>query len=121
MRVRDNVLPLFIYILDIYSTLFVAQAISKAEARAPSRLACTPSRLGLYSKLPKGSTLCLKVPPLLCDNFLEASRTKTNTVIYNQGLILGLNCMLKGYVHDTSTKKKHMFLSISPQPQIINL
>jgi hypothetical protein len=31
--------------------------------------------IGLYSKSPKGGTLCLKVPTPLCDNFLEASRT----------------------------------------------
>jgi hypothetical protein len=97
--------------------LTCGQAISKAVAWASSYLACTPSYLkampwgpsclaytpswlGLHSKLPKGGTLSLKVPPLLCDNFLEVSRTKANTVIYNQGLNLGLNRMLKGYLHD---------------------
>jgi hypothetical protein len=63
-------------------------------------LACTPSQFGLYSKLSQGGTLYLKVSPPLCNNFLEAFRTKTNTVIYNQGLNLELNCMLKGYVRD---------------------
>jgi hypothetical protein len=69
-------------------------------AWAPSRLACTPSRLGLYSKLPKGGTLCLKELPPLCNNFLEVSKTKANTIIYNQGLNLRFNHMLKGYVRD---------------------
>jgi hypothetical protein len=69
-------------------------------ASASSRLTCTPNRLGLYSKLPKGGTLCLKVSPPLCDNFIEVSRTKANTIIYNQGLNLKLNRMFKGYVRD---------------------
>jgi hypothetical protein len=64
-------------------------------------LAYTPSRIGLYSKLPKGGTLCPKVLPPLCDNFLKASRTKINTVIYNQELNLRLNRMLKGYIRGT--------------------
>jgi hypothetical protein len=46
--------------------------------------------------------LCLKVPPLLCINFLEVSRTKANIVIYNHGLNLGLNRMFKGYVRDNA-------------------
>jgi hypothetical protein len=54
-------------LFSLYPKLFKGCALSC--------LACIPSRLGLNSKLPKGSTLCLKVPPPLCDNFLEASTT----------------------------------------------
>jgi hypothetical protein len=76
MNIQRRLDLLSIYTLDIYSTLLAAQAISKVVAWASSRLACTPNRLGLYSKLPKGSSFCLNVPPLLCDNFLEAFRTQ---------------------------------------------
>ena len=103
-RVRDNVPQLSIYILNIHSTLFVTQAISKAVAWASSLLSLhsklskgyalrskTSLRrwlgpqiawlalqvdLALYSKLPKGGTLYLKVPPPLCDNFIEALELK---------------------------------------------
>jgi hypothetical protein len=47
-RVRNNVPRLFIYTLDIYSTLLVAQAIYKVVAWASSYWACIPSYLKLY-------------------------------------------------------------------------
>jgi hypothetical protein len=47
--------------------------------------------------------LCLKVPPPLCNNFLEVFRTKTNTVIYNQELNLRLNRMIKVYARDIAS------------------
>jgi hypothetical protein len=92
---RNNVPRLSIYTLDIYSTLLAAQAIFNAVAWASSYLACIPSylkivsygprhlesstlslkSLGLYSKSSKDGTLCPKVPPPPCYNFLEASRT----------------------------------------------
>jgi hypothetical protein len=52
----------------------MAQGIFKAVP-CSIRLACTPSRLGLYSKSSKGGTLYLKVPPLPWYNFLKAFRT----------------------------------------------
>jgi hypothetical protein len=63
-------------LLNLYSKLYLeAQGIFKAVVWASSRLTSTTSRLGLYYKLPKGGTLCLKVLPQLCDNFLKASTT----------------------------------------------
>jgi hypothetical protein len=101
-RVRDNVPWLSIYILNHYTTLFVAQTISMVVACTSNYLAYTPSclmvvpcgpihlynsgldlksiglglnLLGLYLKSSKGGFLCHKLLPQPCYNFLEAFRT----------------------------------------------
>jgi hypothetical protein len=52
----------------------------------------------------------------LCDNFLEAFRTKTNTIMYNQELNLGLNHMFKGYVYDIIPPFSNEFHQLMDRP-----
>jgi hypothetical protein len=103
-------------LLSLYSKLSKGYAL---RPKASLKRCLGPKSRDLYYKLPKGGTLYIKVPPPLCDNFLEASKTKTNTVIYNQGLNLDLNLMLKGYVRDITPPYSNEFYELMGCPMTI--